>query len=116
MNLIPQLRRTTEPEYAQALVVTRIALSSTCERLANCSTSRLPGRAVGSLCELQRATDHLRLAHSRHNGRAYAQLIEALDELQEDIAELARRGGPSESILRSRGLARAERALARLAA
>jgi hypothetical protein len=116
MNLIPQLRRANEPEYAQALVVTRSALSSTCDRLANCTSSRLPGRAVGSLCDLQRASDHLRRVRGPGTGRAHARLIEALDELQDDIAELARRGGPSESILRSRGLARAERALSRLAA
>jgi hypothetical protein len=116
MSFIPQLRRPVEPEYAQALVVTRIALSSACDRLANCRSSRLPGRAVGSLCDLQRATDHLRRAQGPGTRRAHAQLIEALDELQDDIAELARRGGPSDAILRSRGLARAERALSRLAA
>jgi hypothetical protein len=115
MSFIPHLRRTAEPAYTEALVEARTALSSTCDRLANCSSNRLPGRAVGSLCELQRATDHLELVRRPRNGRAHAQLIEALNELQDDVAELARRGGPSEAILRSRGLERAERALSRLA-
>jgi len=97
-------------------VETRAALSATCERLVNCSSGRLPGRAVGSLCELQRATDHLAHTPVPHHERAHHQLIDALNELQEEVAELARRGGPPDAILRSRGLARAERALSRLAA
>ncbi|TMK66940.1 MAG: hypothetical protein E6G60_01890 [Actinobacteria bacterium] len=115
MNFIPHSRRPVEPAYTDALAETRAALASTYERLINCSSRRLPGRAVGSLCELQRATDHLQLATAAPNGRAHHDLLEALHELQEEVADLARRGGPSETILHSRGLGRAERALSRLA-
>ena len=114
MNLIPHWRRPVEPAYTDALAETRAALTSTCDRLVDCSTSRLPGRAVGSLCELQRATDHLQLATAAPNGRAHHDLLEALHELQDEVAELARCGGSSEAILGSRGLKRAERALSRL--
>jgi hypothetical protein len=115
MSFFPHSRRSVEPAYTNALAETRAALSATCERLANCSSGRLPGRAVGSLCELQRATDHLALASPR-NDRVHHQLIDALNELQEEVAELARRGGPPDAILHSRGLARAELALSRLVA
>ena len=114
MNFVPHRRRPAEPAYSDALAETRVVLASTCHRLVNCSSSRLPGRAVGSLCELQRAADHLQLATKAPNGRAHHELLEALHELQDEVAELARRGGPSEAILRSRGLQRAERALSRL--
>jgi hypothetical protein len=116
-RLIPHLRRPLEagPAYADALAEARNAVTSTCDRLLNCNSSRLPGRAVGSLCDLQRAADQLRLLAGPRSGRAHTQLIDALDELQDDVAELARRGGPSESLLQSRGLARTERALSRLA-
>jgi len=114
MNFVPHRRRPAEPAYSDALAETRVVLASTCHRLVNCSSSRLPGRAVGSLCELQRAADHLQLATKAPNGRAHHELLEALHEFQDEVAELARRGGPSEAILRSRGLQRAERALSRL--
>ena len=78
MNFIPHSRRPVEPAYTDALAETRAALASTYERLINCSSRRLPGRAVGSLCELQRATDHLQLATTAPNGRAYHDLLEAL--------------------------------------
>lgn len=115
MSFFPH-RRTLEPAYVDALAETRAALSATCSRLVNCSNGRLPGRAVGSLCELQRATDQLQLASPITKDRLLGQLVAALHELQDDVAELARRGGPGEAILESRGLQRAERALARLAA
>jgi hypothetical protein len=113
MSFFPQ-RRMPEPAYADALAETRAVLLATCERLVNCSSGRLPGRAVGSLCELQRATDHLELAASPPNDRVHGQLVAALQELQDEVAELARHGGPSDRILHSRGLRRAEQALARL--
>jgi hypothetical protein len=115
MSFFPH-RREPEPGYADALAETRAVLSATCERLAGCGGGRLPGRAVGSLCELQRATDHLALAASPRNDRAHHQLLDALNELQEEVADLARHGGPPDAILHSRGLARAERALSRLVA
>ena len=114
MSFFPQLRRPVEPAYTEALDEARAALSAMWHKLANCNSSRLPGRAVGSLCELQRATDHLVDASSPPNGRAHHELLDALNELQEEIAELARQGGPPDAILQSRGLARAERALSRL--
>ena len=113
MSFFPH-RREAEPAYAHALAETRAVLSATCERLVNCSSGRLPGRAVGSLCELQRATDHLEHVRQAPNDRAHGQLVAALHELQDDVAELARRGGPSDALLRSRGLKRAEQALLRL--
>lgn len=113
MSFFPH-RRAPEPAYEDALAETRAVLSATCERLVNCSSGRLPGRAVGSLCELQRATDHLEHVPRTPNDRAHGQLLAALHELQDDVAELARRGGPSDAILRSRGLKRAEQALLRL--
>ena len=80
MNFVPHWRRPAEPAYSDALAETRAALASTCDRLVNCSSSRLPGRAVGSLCELQRATDHLQLAKTAPNGRAHHELLEALHD------------------------------------
>ena len=115
MNFLPHPRRDLEPGYSSALAETRAALSSTCERLGNCTVGRLPGRAIGSLCDLRRATDHLEQASRPSDGRAHFQLVQALHDLQEDVAELARHGGPSEGILRSPSLARAHRALSRLA-
>ena len=114
MSLFP--RRIPEPAYADALAETRAVLAATCDRLAGCSSGRLPGRAVGSLCELQRATDHLQHVERAPNERAHAQLVAALHELQDDVADLARHGGPADAILQSRGLRRAEQALARLCA
>jgi hypothetical protein len=116
MSFFPHVRRAVEPAYAHALHETRAVLSATCARLANCSSSRLPGRAVGSLCELQRATDQLAETSAPRNERAHHQLLKALNELQEEVAELARRGGPPDAILHSRGLHRAEQALSRLSA
>ena len=116
MSFFPSLRRPLEPAYTHALDETRAVLSATCDRLANCSSSRLPGRAVGSLCELQRATDQLAVTASPSNERAHQQLLQALNELQEEVAELARCGGPPDAILHSRGLQRAARALSRLTA
>ena len=69
MSFFPSLRRPLEPAYTHALDETRAVLSATCDRLANCSSSRLPGRAVGSLCELQRATDQLAVTASPSNER-----------------------------------------------
>jgi hypothetical protein len=114
MSFFPHARRTTEPAYTNALAETRAVLSATCERLVNCNSGRLPGRAIGSLCDLQRATDHLENASRPHDGRAHVQLVRALHDLQEDVAELARRGGPPDTILRSASLARAQQALSRL--
>ncbi|TMK68863.1 MAG: hypothetical protein E6G50_14110 [Actinobacteria bacterium] len=116
MSFFPHPRRAAEPAYTNALAETRAALSSTCSRLVNCTSGRLPGRAIGSLCDLQRATDHLAVVTSTPNERAHHQLLAALQELQEEVAELARHGGPPDAILHSRGLARAERALSRFAA
>jgi hypothetical protein len=102
--------------YSELLAEVRTALSSTRRRLADCSEDALPGRAVGSLGELQRATDHLRLAQRPANAQAHEALIRALLELQDDVADLARRGGVGGAILRSRGLEQAEHVLSTLAA
>jgi hypothetical protein len=115
MNFLPHPRRDVEPEYTTALAQTRAALSSTCQRLVNCTSVRLPGRAIGSLCDLRRATDRLEQTSRPPDGRAHFQLVQALHDLQEDVAELARHGGSSDAILRSPSLARAHRALSRLA-
>lgn len=115
MSFFPHPRRNVEPAYTNALDETRAVLSSTCERLVNCNSGRLPGRAIGSLCDLQRATDHLENASRPPDGRAHVQLVRALYDLQEDVAELARTGGPSDVILHSSSLARAQQALSRLA-
>jgi hypothetical protein len=115
MSSLPHTRRDAEPGYTSALAETRAALSSTCERLVNCTSGRLPGRAIGSLCDLRRATDHLEQTSRPPDGRAHVQLVQALHDLQEDVAELARHGGPSDAILQSPSLARARRALSRLA-
>lgn len=114
MSFFPHLRRSVAPEYAVALAEVRTVLSRMSTRMANCSRDRLPGQAVASLCELQRATDHVEFATHPPNGRTHTQLVCALLELQEDVAELARSGGESDSILRSQSLAFAERAVARL--
>jgi hypothetical protein len=115
MSFFPHTRRTAEPAYTNALAETRAALSSTCSRLVNCTSGRLPGRAIGSLCDLQRATDRLEQTSRAPDGRAHVQLVQALHDLQEDVAEIARHGGPSDAILQSPSLARAQRALSRLA-
>jgi len=115
MSFFAHARRDVEPAYANALAETRAALSSTRARLVNCNSGRLPGRAIGSLCDLRRATDHLEHVARPPDGRAHVQLVQALHDLQEDVAELARHGGPSDAILRSPSFARAHRALVRLA-
>jgi hypothetical protein len=113
-HLFPGLRPTTSAEYAGAVVDAQSAISNTCHRLMSCGGDRLPGRALGSLAELQRVTDQLRVETSRRTSRAHRQLIDALDELSADVADLARRGDSPEELLSSRGLKRAERAIARL--
>jgi hypothetical protein len=101
--------------YSQLLAEAQSAVSATRNRLASCGTDDLPGRAIGSLGVLQRATDNLRLVQPPGNSKAHAALIGALRELQEDVADLARRGGAEGAILRSRGLEHAEHALTALA-
>jgi len=101
--------------YAELLAEAQSAISATRNRLASCGTDDLPGRAIGSLGVLQRATDNLRLVQPPANAKAHAALIGALRELQEDVADLARRGGAEGAILRSRALERAEHAMTALA-
>jgi len=101
--------------YSQLLAETQSAISATRNRLASCSRDDLPGRAIGSLGVLQRATDHLGLAQAPANAKEHEALIRALRELQEDVADLARRGGAEGAILRSRGLEHREHALTALA-
>ena len=73
--------------YAELLAEAQSAISATRNRLASCGTDDLPGRAIGSLGVLQRATDNLRLVQPPANAKAHAALIGALRELQEIVAE-----------------------------
>jgi hypothetical protein len=113
-HILPGLGTRTTAEYDRAVMDAESAISNMCRRLASCTADRLPGRALGSLAELQRVTDQLRIDSSRRKTRAHWQLIDALEVLSADVADLARGGGSPDELLRSRALRQAGRAIRRL--